>query len=212
MSTAPIPVLIAGGGPVGLALAIELGMAGIPCTLLERRDGSVSVPKMSGLSIRSMELNRRWGIAEKVKRAGWPQTRPHDFVYCTSMTGPELARFKVPSYADTHIPFTPEPGAVSCASTVMVLPEIVGVPHPPPYPPVGSGPISTRPRNSPPATSGVSVVWLALGKNGIGPSYVTLASVLVEATLRTPPAFCAAPAGMLASTVPLAARPLTSTV
>ncbi len=42
---------------------------------------------MSGLSIRSMEFNRRWGIAEKVKRAGWPQTHPNDFVYCTSMVG-----------------------------------------------------------------------------------------------------------------------------
>jgi 2-polyprenyl-6-methoxyphenol hydroxylase-like FAD-dependent oxidoreductase len=114
VTEAQIPVLIAGGGPVGLALAIELGMAGIACTVVERRDGTVSVPKMSGLSIRSMELNRRWGIAEKVKRAGWPQTRPHDFVYCTSMTGPELARFKVPPYAETHIPFTPEPGA-GCA-------------------------------------------------------------------------------------------------
>jgi len=114
MSEPQIPVLIAGGGPVGLALAVELGMAGIPCTLIERRDGSLSVPKMSGLSIRSMELNRRWGIAEKVKRAGWPQTHPNDFVYCTSMTGPELGRLEVPSYADTKIPFTPEPGA-GCA-------------------------------------------------------------------------------------------------
>ena len=65
-----IPVLIAGGGPVGLALAVELGLAGVRCTLVERRDGSLSVPKMSGLSVRSMELNRRWGISEKVKRNG----------------------------------------------------------------------------------------------------------------------------------------------
>ncbi len=128
---APIPVLVAGGGPVGLALAIELGMAGIPCTLLERRDGSLSVPKMSGLSIRSMELNRRWGIAEKVKRTGWPQNHPNDFVYCTSMIGHELTRFKVPSYADTTLPFTPEPGA-GCAQIFydpILLEKARALPH-----------------------------------------------------------------------------------
>src|SRR5882757_8802672 len=114
MAVKETPVLIAGGGPVGLALAIELGMAGIACTVVERRDGSLSVPKMSGLSIRSMEFNRRWAIAEKVKRAGWPQTHPNDFVYCTSMVGPELTRVRLPSYANIRIPFTPEPGA-GCA-------------------------------------------------------------------------------------------------
>jgi 2-polyprenyl-6-methoxyphenol hydroxylase-like FAD-dependent oxidoreductase len=106
---AKIPVLIAGGGPVGLALAVELGLAGIQCTLVERRDGTLSVPKMSGLSVRSMELNRRWGISETVKRAGWPQTRPNDFVYCTSMTGPALTRVRIPPYVDKRPPFTPEP-------------------------------------------------------------------------------------------------------
>jgi 2-polyprenyl-6-methoxyphenol hydroxylase-like FAD-dependent oxidoreductase len=114
MKSDTIPVLIAGGGPVGLALAIELGIAGIACTLVERRDGSIGVPKMSGLSIRSMEFNRRWGIAEEVKRAGWPQTHPNDFVYCTSMVGYELARKKMPRYVDQHPPFTPEPGC-GCA-------------------------------------------------------------------------------------------------
>jgi 2-polyprenyl-6-methoxyphenol hydroxylase-like FAD-dependent oxidoreductase len=109
MSDDMIAVLIAGGGPVGLALAIELGRLGIRCTLVERRDGTVSVPKMSSVSIRSMEFNRRWGIADKVKGAGWPLTHPNDMVYCTSMVGHELARTKIPSYVDTHQPFTPEP-------------------------------------------------------------------------------------------------------
>ena len=109
-----IPVLIAGGGPVGLALAIELGMSGIACLLVERRDGSIGVPKMSGLSTRSMELNRRWGVAEQAKHAGWPMTHPNDFVYCTSLAGRELARSKMPSYAEQKLSYTPEPGC-GCA-------------------------------------------------------------------------------------------------
>src|SRR5579862_1683475 len=111
MSETIIPVLIAGGGPVGLALAIELGMAGIPCTIVEKRDGSINIPKMSGLSIRSMEFNRRWGIVETVKRSGWPQIHPQDLVYCTSMVGYELARHKVPRYLDQKLAYTPEPRA-----------------------------------------------------------------------------------------------------
>jgi branched-chain amino acid transport system ATP-binding protein len=33
-----VPVLIVGAGPVGLALAIELGWRGVPCTLIEQSD------------------------------------------------------------------------------------------------------------------------------------------------------------------------------
>ena len=36
------PVLIVGGGPVGLALATELGWRGIACTLIEQGDGSIA--------------------------------------------------------------------------------------------------------------------------------------------------------------------------
>src|SRR6185312_12782606 len=114
MSAEQIEVLIAGGGPVGLALAIELGRAGIGCLVVERRDGSISVPKMSGLSIRSMELNRRWGIAEIVQNSGWPKHHPQGLTYCTSMVGFELARHHVPAYNDQKLDYTPEP-RVACA-------------------------------------------------------------------------------------------------
>jgi NADPH-dependent 2,4-dienoyl-CoA reductase/sulfur reductase-like enzyme len=41
-----VPLLICGGGPVGLALAIELGLRGVECVLVEQSDGTVPVPKM----------------------------------------------------------------------------------------------------------------------------------------------------------------------
>jgi 2-polyprenyl-6-methoxyphenol hydroxylase-like FAD-dependent oxidoreductase len=100
--------LIAGGGPVGLALAIQLGMAGIRCTVLEQRDGSVTVPKMSGLSIRGMEINRRLGVAEKAKTHGWPENYPNDFVYCTNLVGYELTRERLLSDATAQTRYSPE--------------------------------------------------------------------------------------------------------
>jgi 2-polyprenyl-6-methoxyphenol hydroxylase-like FAD-dependent oxidoreductase len=103
------PVLICGGGPVGLALAVELGSRGIECTLVERGDGNVTVPKMSQVSTRSMEFCRRWGIAEEVKKAGWPETHPGDFVYVTTMVGHEMFRQKYASYAERgDLGYTPE--------------------------------------------------------------------------------------------------------
>ncbi len=101
-------VLIVGGGPVGLALACELGLAGVDCLMIEKRDGSITVPKMSSISAGGMELCRRWGIASEVRNAVWSETHALDFVYVESMRGRELARQKVPSYATRQISWTPE--------------------------------------------------------------------------------------------------------
>ncbi len=106
-------VLIAGAGPVGLSLACELGRLGIECVLVEKRDGSINVPKMSMVSSRVMEFCRRWGIADQVRKAVWPESHALDFVYVTSLKGRELARVKVPSYKDRKLAFTPE-GACHC--------------------------------------------------------------------------------------------------
>jgi 2-polyprenyl-6-methoxyphenol hydroxylase-like FAD-dependent oxidoreductase len=104
-----VQVLICGGGPVGLALAIELGLRGVECLLVEQGDGSVSLPKMSQLSTRTMEFCRRWGIADQVKKAGWPEEHPADFIYATNMIGHELFRQKFAPYAKQgDLGYTPE--------------------------------------------------------------------------------------------------------
>jgi 2-polyprenyl-6-methoxyphenol hydroxylase-like FAD-dependent oxidoreductase len=110
----PASVLIIGAGPVGLALAIELGLRDIDCILVERRDGKLSVPRMSQVSGRNMEFCRRWGIADQVRNAVWSSSHPLDFVYATSLIGEEVARVKVPSYQTRgNLEYSPE-GTCTC--------------------------------------------------------------------------------------------------
>jgi len=99
MADAETAVLIAGGGPVGLALACELGLHGVPCMLVEKRDGAITVPKMSAVSSRNMEFCRRWGIADTVRTAVWPESRNADFVFVDHLRGQELARSRRPTSA-----------------------------------------------------------------------------------------------------------------
>jgi 2-polyprenyl-6-methoxyphenol hydroxylase-like FAD-dependent oxidoreductase len=90
------PVLIVGGGPVGLALAGELGWRGVPCTLIEKTDGSIEQPKMDLVGVRTMEFCRRWSIADQVRDAPYPPDYPQDCVYLTGLNGYELGREKFP--------------------------------------------------------------------------------------------------------------------
>ena len=75
------PVLIVGGGPVGLALAGELGWRGVACTLIEKTDGAIEQPKMDLVGIRTMEFCRRWGIVDWVRDAPYPLDYPQDYIY-----------------------------------------------------------------------------------------------------------------------------------
>ena len=95
-----VPVLIVGGGPVGLGLAIELGLRNVATQLVETRDGSVSLPKMSQVHARSLEICRRWGIADRVVEAGFPKEYPQDFIYVTTLVGHELFRVRRASYLE----------------------------------------------------------------------------------------------------------------
>jgi 2-polyprenyl-6-methoxyphenol hydroxylase-like FAD-dependent oxidoreductase len=91
-----VPVLIVGGGPVGLALAGELGWRGVPCTLIEKTDGSIEQPRMDLVGIRTMEFCRRWGILDWVRDAPYPLDYPQDYIYLTGLNGYELGREPFP--------------------------------------------------------------------------------------------------------------------
>jgi 4-hydroxyisophthalate hydroxylase len=62
-------VVIVGGGPVGIALAVELGLRGISCALVERRKEPQLIPKGQNLTQRSMEHFYAWGVADAVRAA-----------------------------------------------------------------------------------------------------------------------------------------------
>jgi 2-polyprenyl-6-methoxyphenol hydroxylase-like FAD-dependent oxidoreductase len=92
-----IPVLIAGGGPVGMTLALELARFGIRSLLVERNASTTRHPKMDITNGRSMELFRRLGIVQDIRAVGVPGENPFDVAWITSLTGHELHRFRYAS-------------------------------------------------------------------------------------------------------------------
>jgi 2-polyprenyl-6-methoxyphenol hydroxylase-like FAD-dependent oxidoreductase len=99
-----IPVLVIGGGPVGLALAGDLGWRGIACTLVEQSDGSIYQPRMDLVGIRTMEFCRRWGIVPAVEGSPYPRDYAQDNIYLTSLTGYELGRERFPGIGQAPPP------------------------------------------------------------------------------------------------------------
>ncbi len=98
-----VDVLIAGAGPVGLVLAMELARHGSQVLIVEPRE-RLEPPsvKCNHVSARSMEIFRRLGLARKVREAGLPPDYPHDIAYRTTATGLELTRIHIPCWRDRY--------------------------------------------------------------------------------------------------------------
>lgn len=93
-------VLIAGGGPVGLALACELGRRGITAIVVESKSGLHVHPRSTVLSPRTMEYFTTWGMQDSVFDRALPADYPLDVAFTDHLVGREFGRFSYPSIHD----------------------------------------------------------------------------------------------------------------
>ena len=93
-------ILIAGGGPCGLMLAMELGRRGVRTLLVDAKPDTAFNPQANATQARTMEHYRRLGFAHEIRALGLPADHPTDIVYFTRFSGYELARLELPTAAD----------------------------------------------------------------------------------------------------------------
>ncbi len=93
-------VLIVGAGPVGLTLAVDLGLRGVRCTLVEQKEAPQFLPKMERCNARTMEIFRRMRLADRIRAAGLPAHCPMDVFIVTSIVEPPLLHLPYPSVAE----------------------------------------------------------------------------------------------------------------
>lgn len=102
-------VVICGAGPIGMTMALDLAARGIRSTILERTDGRVETPKLGLVSIRTMEIFRRMGLAGHVRDTTFRRDYGLSMVYCTTIAGHFLGRISYPSLQDEpSVPESPE--------------------------------------------------------------------------------------------------------
>lgn len=105
-SLEPSNILIVGAGPVGLALALDLGRRGIRSTIVERNPSAEETlqAKASVIDERTMEFCRLLGVRDEVANAGYPSDLPGDTVFCTAMNGHYIGRLEMPSAERREVP------------------------------------------------------------------------------------------------------------
>ncbi|HVV92612.1 MAG TPA: FAD-dependent monooxygenase [Hyphomicrobiales bacterium] len=91
------PIVIVGGGPVGMMLALNLDALGVRSILLNTELRPRWHPKGSSHNSRTMEHFRRLGLAGRIRALGLPRDYPTDVGYFTRWSAWELARLRMPS-------------------------------------------------------------------------------------------------------------------
>ncbi|HJP80286.1 MAG TPA: FAD-dependent monooxygenase [Pseudonocardiaceae bacterium] len=99
-----VPVLIVGGGMVGLSAAVFAASQGIDCQLVERRSTTSSQPRSRGLNPRTMELMRSVGLEEAIRQA--PSARAlldnSGMIAMESLAGREVGALQDNWVTDVH--------------------------------------------------------------------------------------------------------------
>lgn len=90
-------VVIAGGGPVGLILARVLSYHGVKSVLFERNETTTRWPKMDLTNGRSMELFRKLGLADDLRRQGVPSHIDQPVLMSSGLSAKEpITRWDLP--------------------------------------------------------------------------------------------------------------------
>jgi FAD-dependent monooxygenase len=91
-------VLIVGGGPVGLILARNLSTHGVRSVVFERNTSTTTSPKMDLTNARSMELFRKIGLSEQLRKHGVEPQIDQDVLISSGLSRDEpLAKWDLPS-------------------------------------------------------------------------------------------------------------------
>ncbi|MGO4146449.1 FAD-dependent monooxygenase [Paenarthrobacter sp. YAF11_1] len=90
-----VPVLISGGGPSGLFLALDLAQRGIRSLVIEPRTTiDQDRPRAKTTNARTMTHLRRIGLSAALRAAApLPVAYAQNVIFCSSLTGREIRRF-----------------------------------------------------------------------------------------------------------------------
>ncbi len=100
-----VPVLIVGGGPVGLSASILLSHLGVASRLVERHAGTALHPKARNINMRTMEIFRQCGVEDDIRAAGLPIERTRFLIWAESLAGREIERrVEKRSHPDGELP------------------------------------------------------------------------------------------------------------
>ncbi len=93
-------VLIVGAGPVGLSMALALRHLGVDCVVVDKHESPMDFPRGRAITVRSMELMRRWGTEALLREVGLPASSVAVFVG-ESLLAPKFDRFVTPQAGQT---------------------------------------------------------------------------------------------------------------
>ncbi|WP_028921817.1 FAD-dependent monooxygenase [Pseudonocardia acaciae] len=125
--THDVPVLVVGGGPVGLSTAFFLATQGVRPLVVERRGGTGQHPRANS-SARTVELFRAGGLAGDLDRVGWRPRNPYLWVLKDRGVGDVLDRSRLPArFVERVMSCTPAPRLMVTSDRIerLLLSEIL---------------------------------------------------------------------------------------